>query len=336
MEHAVRSDVRIALCETHPALRSGFQTALYRRGLRTIEVCKDSGALIALLQAEIIDLVICATDLPGLDFYDLIQQIRHGTIGRNPFTLVLATVGQATLDEIRRIMNAGVDRVAVKPLSMADMTACVNALATVRKPFVATDSYVGPSRRGAARAEQGGEGMDAPNTLRAKLAGLPGEARLDALIGRGRAAVGTLRLQTSCQAIARSAHRVAVHFRHRLPGQVGKELARLRSMSEGLDARYRDSGQTYLAEIAASLALLSGVLADFPPGQPRLLGIAIELLEKLGEAIRLAGLGDPHMASSARSIAASVQGFAYQMGQTSGSDFDGRAVIDGPPYLLNS
>jgi len=334
MEHAVRSDVRIALCETHPALRSGFQTALYRRGLRNIEVCKDSGALIGLLQTEIIDLVICATDLPGLDFYDLIQQIRHGIIGRNPFTLVLATIAEATLDDIRHIMNAGVDRVAVKPLSMADMTACINALANARKPFVATDSYVGPSRRGTVRVEQGGDGMDAPNTLQAKLAGLPGEARLESLIGRGRAAVGTLRLQTSCQAIARSAHRVAVHFQHRLPGQIGKELARLRSMSEGLESRYRDSGQSYLAEIAASLALLADLLGTFPPGQPRLLAIAIELIEKLGEAIRLAGLGDPHGAKAARSIAASVQGFAKSL-SASRPNFDGRPVVDGLPYLLN-
>jgi len=310
MEHPVRSDVRIALCETHPALRSGFQTALYRRGLRNIEVCKDSGALIGLLQAEIVDLVICATDLPGLDFYDLIQQIRHGAIGRNPFTLVLATMGEATLDGIRHIMNAGVDRVAVKPMSMADMTTCVNALANARKPFVATDSYVGPSRRGIARVEAGGEGMNAPNTLQAKLAGMPGEARLEALIGRGRAAVGTLRLQTSCLAIARSAHRVAVHFRRRLPGQIGKELARLRTMSEGLELRYRDTGHGYLAEIAGSLVLLTGVMADFPPGQARLLGVAVELLEKMGEAVRLAGLGDPHVAGTVRSIAASVEGFA--------------------------
>jgi DNA-binding response OmpR family regulator len=334
MEHPVRSDVRIALCETHPALRSGFQTALYRRGLRNIEVCKDSGALIGLLQTEIIDLVICATDLPGLDFYDLIQQIRHGTIGRNPFTLVLATVAEATLDDIRHIMNAGVDRVAVKPLSMADMTACVNALANARKPFVATDSYVGPSRRGTARVEAGGEGMEAPNTLQAKLAGLPGEARLDAMIGRGRAAVGTLRLQTSCRAIARSAHRAAVHYQHRLPGQVGKELARLRTMSEGLELRYRDTPQSYLAEIAASLDLLAGLLMDFPPGQQRQLTVAVDLLEKLGEAVRLAGLGDSHGADAARSIAASVQGFAKSL-SASRPNLDGRAVVDGLPYFLN-
>jgi DNA-binding response OmpR family regulator len=357
MEHPVRGDVRIALCETHPALRGGFQTALYRRGLRNIEVCKDSGALIALLQTEIVDLVICATDLPGLDFYDLIQQIRHGAIGRNPFTLILATVAEATLDDIRRIMNAGVDRVAVKPMSMGDMTACVNALATARKPFVATDSYVGPSRRATQRVEQqGSEAMDAPNTLQAKLTGTPGEGRLEMLIGRGRAALATLRLQTSCLAIARSAHRVAAHFQHRLSGPIGKELVRLRMMSEGLEFRYRDTGQAYLSEMGASLVLLADLLGDFPPGQARLLAVAVELLQKLGEAVRLAGLGDPHVAATVRSIAASVRGFAATLGvsrgpaagsagpsprssrppgQTSGPDLDACSVVDGAPYLLN-
>jgi DNA-binding response OmpR family regulator len=326
--------VRIALCETHPALRSGFQTALYRRGLRNIEVCKDSGALISLLQTDIVDLVICATDLPGLDFYDLIQQIRHGAIGRNPFTLVLATVAEVTLDDIRHIMNAGVDRVAVKPMSMADMTACVNALATARKPFVATDSYVGPSRRATQRVEQGGEAMDAPNTLQAKLTGLPGETRLEMLIGRGRAALATLRLQTSCLAIARSAHRVAAHFQHRLQGPVGKELARLRAMSEGLEFRYRGTHQAYLAEMAVSLVLLADLLSDFPPGQPRLLSVAIELLQKLGEAVRLAGLGDPHVAATVRSIATSVQRFAGSLA-ASRPNLDPGPVVDGVPYLLN-
>lgn len=335
MEYPVRSDVRIALCETHPALRAGFQTALYHRGLRTIEVCKDSGALIALLQTEIVDLVICATDLPGLDFYDLIQQIRNGAIGRNPFTLVLATVAEVTLDDIRRIMNAGVDRVAVKPMSMADMTACVNALATARKPFVATDSYVGPSRRASPRVEQQGSvAMDAPNTLQAKLTGLSGESRLEMLIGRGRAALTVLRLQTSCLAIARSAHRVVAHFQHRMPGSIGKELARLRAMSEGLDSRYRDSGQAHLAEIATGLVVLTDLLGDFPPAQARLVGVAIELLQKLGEAVRLAGLGDPHVAATVHSIAASVQGFAASLA-ASRPNLDRGPVVDGAPYLFN-
>lgn len=310
MEHPVRSDVRVALCETHPALRSGFQTALYRRGLRNIEVCKDSGALISLLQTEIIDLVICATDLPGLDFCDLIQQIRHGNVGRNPFTLVLATVADATLDDIRRIMNAGVDRVAAKPMSMGDMTACVNALANSRKPFVATESYVGPSRRGTVRADQrSDEAMDAPNTLQFKLTGLVPDNRLDNVIGQGRSTLISLRDRTACLAVARSAQRVTGQYRRHGLGAIARELTRLRTLSDALENRYRSNADYNLCEVAGSMSQLADLLTGFPSGQERQLPVAVALLDKLGEVVRLAALGERQAAGTVRSIVKSVQGF---------------------------
>ena len=339
MEHAVKGDAWVALCETHPALRGGLQTALYRLGLRNIEICKDSASLIWLLQSQIVDLVICSTDLPGVDFADLVQQIRHGTIGRNPFTLVVATIAEPTLEDVRAVMNAGVDRVALKPMSMADISACINALAQGRKPFVATDSYVGPTRRGPSRPGQVADVMPAPNTLQARFAGDPSEARLEALIGRGRSAVDTLRLQTSCLAAARSAQRVATHFQQR--GQapapvapVGKEMSRLRMMSAALGDRYRDSAHAYLTEIAASLVLLVDLLGDFPANEMRLMPVAVELMKKLSEALRLAGLGDPHASATVSSIATAVQGFAATL-RVSRADFNARAIVDGSPNLLN-
>jgi DNA-binding NarL/FixJ family response regulator len=320
MDHAVISDVRVALCETHPALRSGFQTALYRRGLRNIEVCKDSGSLISLLQTEIIDLVICATDLPGLDFCDLIQQIRHGNVGRNPFTLVLATVADATLEDIRRIMNAGVDRVAVKPMSMADMTVCVNALAVSRKPFVATDSYVGPSRRGMARAdERSDEAMEAPNTLQFKMTGLVPESRLDLVIGRGRTDLISLRERTACLAVARASRRVSGQFHRHGAGAIGRELARLRALSDSLENRYRASADYYLTEVAANISQLADLLGAFPPRQENQMLVAVALLDKLGEVVLRAAFGERQEAATMRSIVKSVQGFVGGLAADTGS-----------------
>lgn len=330
MDHPVRSDVRVALCETHPALRSGFQTALYRRGFRDIEVCKDSGTLIALLQNDIIDLVICATDLPGLDFYDLIQQIRHGNVGRNPFTLVLATVADATLDEIRRVINAGVDRVAVKPMSMADMTACINALALSRKPFVATESYVGPSRRGAARADQrSDEAMEAPNTLQYKISGQGPSQRLDQVIGQGRNDLLSLRDRTTCLAVARSSRRVIGQFRRNGAGAIARELTRLHALSATLEDHYRVSADYYLKEVAASISQLADLLLAFPAGQEGQMPVAVALLDRLGEVVRLAAMGERHAVATMRSIISSVQGFIEGLGDRSASLFNADAGWSG-------
>jgi DNA-binding NarL/FixJ family response regulator len=311
MEHPFRSDVRVALCETHPALRSGFQTALYRRGMREMEVCKDSAALLSLLDSQIVDLVVCATDLPGLDFCDLMQQVRHGTIGRNPFTLVLATVGEATIEDIRRVVNAGVDRVVKKPLSMGDMVTSVNALANGRKPFVATESYVGPSRRAMGRGEQGDdELMEVPNTLRAKLENEIPESELEGLIDAGMVKLIRLRAHTSCQAISRSVQRIAQHFLRNGQGRIAGELARLMSMCEAIDRRYRGTTNAHLSEIANSLALLVEVVANLPPQSTRSLAVTVELLQKLSDVIRLVDQNDPSVAKTVQSIAQTVRGFA--------------------------
>jgi CheY-like chemotaxis protein len=283
--------------------------------MREMEICKDSGGLLNLLNNQIIDLVICATDLPGLDFCDMMQQIRHGTIGRNPFTLVLATVGDATIDEIRRIVNAGVDRVVRKPMSMGDMVACVNALASTRKPFVATESYVGPSRRAAGRSEvDAGEVMEVPNTLSAKLGGgdLP-DSRVEGMIDKGMNSLTRLRAHNSCLAISRSVQRIAQHFQRNGQGRITNELARLMSMSEAVDRRYRGTANAHLAEVAVSLGMLVDVLQALPPESSRHLTVTVELLEKLGEVVRLVDQSDPHVAKTVQSIAETVRGFANGM-----------------------
>ena len=311
MEPVVRSDIRVALCETHPAIRSGFQTALYRRGMREMEICKDSGALLALLKDQLIDLVICATDLPGLEFCDLMQQIRHGTIGRNPFTLVLATVADATLEDIRRIVNAGVDRVVRKPMSMGEMTACVNALANSRKPFVATESYVGPTRRAATRGGSSiGEVMDVPNTLSAKLNGDVPVEHLENLIEMGMSHMNTLRAHNSCLAISRSVQKVAQHYQRNGQGRIASELARLMSMSESVERRYAGTKNAHLSEVATSLGLLVEVLGGLPPEAARDLTKTVELMQKLGDVIRLVDQNDPSASITVRSIALTVRNFA--------------------------
>jgi hypothetical protein len=80
-----------------------------------------------------------------------------------------------------------------------------------------------------------------------------------------------------------------------------------------------------LAELAASVTLLADLLADFPPGQERLLPVAGELLGKLGEVVRLVDLNDPGAATTVSSIAKSVQGFAAGVGTGSALMFAGKA-----------
>ncbi len=313
---SVRPDnVRVALCETHPALRSAFQAALYQRGLREVEICKDSTALLHILTTQMIDLVICATDVPGIDFFDLIQQVRHGLVGRNPFTVVVATAAEATLDDVRRFVNAGVDHVVRKPLSMGDLITCVNGLSVTRKQFTATESYIGPTRRIAIRSDQGDdETIEVPNTLGAKLHGDARDLSLEPLIALGIEQLQELRAHNCCIALARSVAKVASHF-HRRPTHraIDGELARLRSMSAAVERRYRGTANAPLAEVALSLSMLADLLGYLPADSGRSLTITANLLQKLGDVIRRVDHCSPTKARTVHSIVQMVRGFAHDM-----------------------
>jgi CheY-like chemotaxis protein len=314
-DQSVRTDVRIVLGETNPELRSAFQLALYRRGFRDIEICKDITTLVAMLQTHFVDLMILASDFPGLEFADLVQQMRNQTIGRNPFSLVLATIQDPTLPQLRKVVNAGVDRIVNKPLSMSDMIAAVNGLATMRKPFVASDSYVGPTRRVAARPDQLPEEMiDVPNPLRAKLEdGLTTES-LEPLVGATMGHLKEMRTRNCCSAIGRSIRRLASHMQgNGDKAMVTQELSRLLSLSEAAKCRFGGTSLNHIATIANSLGLLVERIAALSSDSTEMRQISLELLQKLGITITRLGLGEPANNATLEEIAHRVRFFVHRI-----------------------
>jgi DNA-binding response OmpR family regulator len=313
-EYQVRSDVRVALCETNGTLRSAFQTALYRRGFRDMEVCRDSGALLSFLEAQVVDLVICSSDLPGIEFPYLVQQIRRQTVGRNPFTTILATVGQTTYEEVRGIINSGVDRVVRKPISMGDLMNYVNSLSANRKPFVATEEYVGPSRRANARADDEDLAVEVPNTLRAKLLDGGGSVDLQAVISETMFGLNRMREQSANLAVWRSVRRI-----HRLLTQpehfdkVGDELLRLDGLCALVVDRCQDNELDHYAEIACCLGQLSELLRRLPVHSLASQAVTMSLMAQLGDVFRHHGKCDPETVAFAQQIAAAVKNFLNSM-----------------------
>lgn len=303
-------NVRVVLGETNPELRSAFQTAFYRRGWRDIEICRDSAGLFAYLQQNFVDLIVVADDLPGLDFTDVIQQVRHKNIGRNPFALILATVQDATLAQVRKLINSGVDRVVSKPLSIADMLASVQGLIISRKPFVATDSYVGPTRRASSRQGQfGEEAIDVPNSLRLKDSEMMAPA-LEPIIHQSMEMLEDLRSRNAASAIGRSVDRLSAH----LKGQGSQmillqELSRLFNLSEGVQRRLDGTSYAHFADVAASLGLLSEKMAALPEGAEAIKRVTLDLMRKLSEILARIDEGE-NGAMAVSEIAARVRVFA--------------------------
>lgn len=272
------------LCETNPALRAGLQAALFGKGLRELLICRDVVDLTAVLHETFVDLVICDVNLPGLDFCDMAQRIRRKTVGRNPFTLLIATLNDASVSEVRRMVNAGADRVLRKPVPMNVMLDNIDALLRQRRPFVATDNYVGPTRRALPRPEDSrDELLTVPNTMRARVFDKTDTGRLLLLVEESWRKLEQLKSVTSSASIIRLIGRVLAHYDGAMDiRSLRTDLNRLVAVSRSLMRRNRGRAD-HVAGLASSLISVTAQIAQAPLSPQK---THLRLLAQLGEVIK--------------------------------------------------
>ena len=150
--------------------RQATLASLYEVGFRDIDTPKSISGLNALLNENLVDLLIVDATVHEIDLCKLIRGMRQGRVGDNVFTLVLATAWWLGGGRFDRIMRAGVDDLLRRPVSIAQIAQRVRAFLATRRPFLVTKPYVGPNHflTGALPYSTDvirGRDVDVPNTL---------------------------------------------------------------------------------------------------------------------------------------------------------------------------
>ena len=92
------------------------------------------------------DLLIIADDFdPGV--FDLVRAIRFQKLGDNPFMLISMLINPARREGLERAIEAGVDDIIIKPVSADRVQERLRLVTFHRRPFIATEGYVGPERK---------------------------------------------------------------------------------------------------------------------------------------------------------------------------------------------
>ena len=235
--------INLAFGESNRDLRLSIKASMFSRGMRGIKDCQTLDKLRDCIELDGADVVLCDVGLSGGSFCDLVREIRHGKLGSNPFLLILGSIEHPTPEMVRNVLNAGLDDLLVKPLSLDVIVSRLKNLATARKPFVVTFDYIGPDRRNGKREGEGAptDLIEVPNPLRSKILGfntpmgLAREIRSAATMinqykmARDATQIGYLasRLQDSWRggasveelhAIIKQLHKLAASLWERLPG----------------------------------------------------------------------------------------------------------------------
>lgn len=163
-------NVQIAVVE--PLLLQAVRSNLYHLGCREIGYTDNLSVLRDRLEQNPCDLLMIQADLgSGKTVPALINAVRHGELASNPFMPIIAVTHAPTPEQVKALVDVGVDDILPYPWSQNYVDTRLENLIHNRKPFVVTSDYIGPDRRQKARNDAPASPIKpliVPNSLRAK------------------------------------------------------------------------------------------------------------------------------------------------------------------------
>lgn len=223
------------------ANRMATRAVLYSIGFRKIESAGTLASFQDYLQKRPPDLAVCEVQGFDAELCALIQTLRQGGEGYNPFIVIIATAWEKNADLIARVVNSGADDLLLRPFSTALMASRIETHIQRRKGFVVTTDYVGPDRRRDALRPSNAELFEPPNSLKMKAKDrlTPEETaqRLDVELRAAKDVLNTEKLR-------RDAFQACIQWRlmqEHLPGRGGHddELARIAELARSIAKRCR-------------------------------------------------------------------------------------------------
>ncbi len=165
------SDVDIYLGEPNEQVRESLRAMMRGEGLRRTRTFARIDDLVNALKEAPPDLLVAADDIdPKL--FEVIRDIRHFKLGRNPFIMITLMVRPENDEAVKKAILAGADDVMIKPVSPGKMLERVAHMTMNRLPFIVTTDYVGPERRRAGETRPSKiKLLEVVNTLKAKVEG---------------------------------------------------------------------------------------------------------------------------------------------------------------------
>jgi|TARA_B100000315_G_C14545165_1_gene572859 DNA-binding response OmpR family regulator len=232
-----------------------------------------------------VDLLVCDLDLSEGSSSELFHEIRHGSIGSDPFIPILSYTWEPRKDLVEAVIKAGADTLLTMPMSVAKMENGLNAVIERRRPFVVTTDYIGPDRRSGQEREEEEEEIPVitvPNALRRKATGQPDEVSAEECLRH----VQEQKVERHAYQVGYLTKIIRDHFSGQTPdAAITAHIERLRFVAGDLSRRIGATRFHHQAELCQSMVQVAENLAANPGA---VIDRDLRLLDHLATAIELA------------------------------------------------
>ena len=160
--------VDVLIYDPVSANRATTRAAMYTLGFRKTETVPTLENFVEAVQKSPPDIVLCESQGQVEELCSVIQQMRQGAAGYNPFLVIIVTAWENSANLINQVISSGADDLLLRPFSTAVLRQRIEAHASSRKGFVITTDYVGPDRRKDNNRASNVEMFEPPNSLKMK------------------------------------------------------------------------------------------------------------------------------------------------------------------------
>jgi DNA-binding response OmpR family regulator len=237
------------------ANRNATRASLHSLGFRNVDLAPSLDIFEERLGKEMPDLVLAEAAGAEAEVCRLIQSLRQGALGINPFTIAIVTTWRRDGNIVGQVVNSGADDLVARPFSTTVLGERIKVQVVRRKPFVVTADYIGPDRRRDPRGSSSAATMDVPNTLQVRTHDLAHDETERLIASQLARAKGLL----NAEKLKRDAVYLLCQWRMlegRSPKtqEFGDMLARLQTVGTGIARRARASREHRVSQHCESLA----------------------------------------------------------------------------------
>lgn len=150
-------DARFLVVDDHQPMREILKSLLFGLGARQVAEARDAAQAFELLRFGAFDILLTDYDMEGGTGVELAHRLRRAEGNVNRRLPIVMVTGRAEGPVILAARDAGVDEYLIKPLTTVALAQKVEAVLSRRRPFIDSDSYVGPDRRRRTVAFEGPE-----------------------------------------------------------------------------------------------------------------------------------------------------------------------------------
>ncbi|HEY0265480.1 MAG TPA: hypothetical protein VGC16_01930 [Rhizomicrobium sp.] len=235
--------VDVLIYDPVAANRTATRAALYALGFRRTETVSTLEAFTESMQKNAPDIVLCEAQGAAEELCAIIQQMRQGGAGYNPFIVIIVTAWEKNTALINKVVSSGADDLLLRPFSTALLGSRVETHIERRKGFVITTDYVGPDRRKETGRPSNAELFEPPNSLKMKA---KDKLSSEAIARKLDTELKVAREKLTSEKLRRDSFQVCILWRLMqeqsvMAGQMPPDLAKLQILTRSMVARCKDT-----------------------------------------------------------------------------------------------